>query len=548
MDASYRIGPHHTPARYHPRVSTPNLGAAESPIILQRIGLVLGPILAAAAYTLLPGTLDHAPRAVAAVGILMSVWWITEAAPLPVTSLLPVVLFPLLGATDITAAGAPYADRIIFLFAGGLLLGLAMQRAGLHTRIALTAVSLVGTNPKRLIAGVMIATALLSMWVSNTATAVMMLPIGTSIAHLVLSRQSEHDAHHKYARNLSICLMLAIAYGASIGGIATLIGTPPNAVFAGYVSKTFGQEIGFLTWMRVGLPLVAVYIPLAWATLVFIVFPISIRQIPGGRELIREQRAALGPITRSELVVLLTFACTVALWIARPSLNTLPPFRLLTDGGIAMAAALVLFLIPRGAPGPGSAPRGPHHNAPEDATLDNASDKTARIMDWHTATRLPWGVLLLFGGGLSLGAAMTSTGLDQWIGQQFAALQGMHPAIVITILVVAVVALSELASNTAVATTLMPVLGAAAVGMGLHPYLLLIPLTLASSCGFMLPVATPPNTVVFASGYVSVRDMIKGGFVLDLIGIVLVVLLSLFAAGPLLGENLSRVPDWALPP
>ena len=482
---------------------------------------------------LLPESLEHAPRAVASVGVLMAAWWITEAAPLPVTSLLPIVLFPLLGATDMRAAGAPYASEIIFLFAGGLILGLAMQRSGLHTRIALATISIVGTRPRRLIAGIMLATAVISMWVSNTATAVMMLPIGASVADLVLRHTPDAADGKKQARNFSVCLMLAIAYGASIGGIGTLIGTPPNAVFAGYMSEVFGQRIGFFDWMRLGLPLVAVYLPLAWAALVFLVFPVSLAEIPGGRGLIRDERATLGPITRSEVFVMIAFATAVVLWVSRSHLTGFAPFRHLTDGGIAMGAAFVLFLIPRGKPGPAA---------------QHASVPGGTVMDWATTSQLPWGVLLLFGGGLSLGAAMSSTGLDTWIGGRFAGLEGLHPVLVVSIVVVAVVILSELASNTAVATTLMPVLGAAAVGMGLHPYLLLIPAALAASCGFMLPVATPPNTVVFASGHVTVRDMIKGGFALDIIGILLVIVLSLFGAGALLGEDLSKVPEWAARP
>lgn len=522
----------HQPGSGTPTVPTTE---SESHPLARRIGLVVGPLLALLMFFLLPGDLTQAQRAVAGVGILMSIWWITEAAPLPVTSLLPIVLFPLLGAADMRAAGAPYASEIIFLFAGGLMLGLAMQRSGLHVRIALTTIAIVGTQPRRLIGGIMLATALISMWVSNTATAVMMLPIGASVVDLVSRHAGPDTTPHdrRQRRNFSVSLMLAIAYGASIGGIGTLIGTPPNTVLAGYVKQAFGQEIDFLTWMRLGVPLVAAYLPLAWAVLVFLVFPVTLREIPGGKDLIRRERAALGPPTRSEWIVLAAFACAVVLWITRAWLAKLPPLTNLTDGGIAMAAAFVLFLLPRGRVGPAA------HNP-------NTTGGT--VLDWETASRIPWGVLLLFGGGLSLGAAITSTKLDAHIGQLFTGLGALHPALVVTILVVSVVALSELASNTAVATALMPVLGAAAVGMGIHPYLLLLPATLAASCGFMLPVATPPNTVVFASGHVSVRDMIKGGLALDLIGIALVILLSLFLAGPILGIDLSQVPAWATSP
>lgn len=512
-------------------------GGGESLSVARRIGLVAGPLLAIATFALMPQSLDHAPRAAAGVGVLMAVWWMTEAVALPVTSLLPVVLFPLLSVVGAPGACAPYADQIIFLFGGGLMLGLAMQRSGLHARIALLTISLVGTRPKRLIAGFMLATAMMSMWVSNTATAVMMLPIGASVVELVRRRAAESAEGggadtEREARNFSVCLMLAIAYGASIGGIGTLIGSPPNLVFAGYVKKVYGQEIDFITWMRVGVPLMAAYLPLAWASLVYIVFPIRLREIPGGRELIRRELRELGPTTPSEWVVFAVFMVAVVLWVTRSRLDDFPALTHLNDSVIAMTAAIVLFAIPRGRVGPAG---------------ENPGSTGGMIMDWKTAVRIPWGVLLLFGGGLSLGSAMSSTGLDQWIGQQFTALGGMHPILIVTVLAVAVVVLSELASNTAVATALMPVLGAAAVGMGVHPYLLLLPAVLAASCGFMLPVATPPNTIVFSSGYVSVREMVKAGLVLDVIGIALVVVISVTIAGPLLGLDLSVVPDWAQP-
>lgn len=518
-----------------PNGGAPESGAggeqSESHPFVRRIGLVAGPLLGTLVYFLLPEGMEHAPRATAGVGALMAIWWMTEALALPVTSLLPVALFPLLGVMGAKEAGAPYASEIIFLFAGGLMLGLAMQRSGLHMRIALRTITIVGTRPRRLIAGFMLATAVMSMWVSNTATAVMMLPIGASVIALVKShmRVAADGEGGREARNFAVCLMLAIAYGASIGGIGTLIGTPPNLVFAGYIKQTYNQEIDFLRWMRVGVPLMAVYLPLAWAMLVFVAFPVKLKEIPGGRAMIARELRELGPMRQSEWIVLVAFMCAVALWVGRSRLDDVHALRHLSDGVIAMCAALVLFLIPRGRVGPAG----------------QAPDAGGMVMDWATAVRIPWGVLLLFGGGLSLGAAMSATKLDVWIGTLFTGLDGLPPVVVVTILVVAVVALSELASNTAVATALLPVLGAAAVGMGVHPYVLLLPAVLASSCGFMLPVATPPNTVVFASGHVSVRDMVKAGFLLDIVGIVLVIAMVMTVAGPLLGEDLSKVPDWA---
>jgi sodium-dependent dicarboxylate transporter 2/3/5 len=284
--------------------------------------------------------------------------------------------------------------------------------------------------------------------------------------------------------------------------------------------------------MRIGVPMVAVFLPIAWAVLVYVVFPLRMKEIPGGRELILNELRELGRPVRSEWVVLGVFLAAVLLWVFRSRLDDIHALRFLGDGAIAMCAALVLFFVPRGRVGPAGEPPG-------------ASG--GMVMDWATASRLPWGVLLLFGGGLSLGTAMTATKLDGWIGELFTGLGGLHPVMLVAILVVAVVVLSEVASNTAVATALMPVLGAAAVGLGVHPYLLLLPAVLASSCGLMLPVATPPNTVVFASGHVGVRDMVKAGFLIDVVGIVLVIVLVTTVAGPLLGEDLSIVPEWAKP-
>ncbi|MBX3360727.1 MAG: DASS family sodium-coupled anion symporter [Phycisphaeraceae bacterium] len=506
-------------------------GSGESHPMLQRAGLILGPILGAIVYAAMPDSLGHPPRAAAAIGVLMAIWWMTEAVALPVTSLIPAALFPLFGVVDARTACAPYANEIIFLFAGGLVLGLAMQRCGLHVRIALITIALVGTRPKRLIAGFMLATALMSMWVSNTATAVMMLPIGASVVDLVKSHaRGGGEENARQARNFAVCLMLAIAFGASIGGIGTLIGTPPNLVFAGYIKQAYGQEIDFMRWMRVGVPMVAVYLPIAWAVLVYIAFPVRMKEIPGGRELILNELRELGRPVRSEWIVLGVFLTAVMLWVFRSRLDDIHALRFLGDGVIAMCAALVLFFVPRGRVGPAGQPPG-------------ASG--GMVMDWATASKLPWGVLLLFGGGLSLGSAMTATNLDGWIGELFTGMGGLHPVVLVAILVVAVVGLSELASNTAVATALMPVLGAAAVGLGVHPYVLLLPAVLASSCGLMLPVATPPNTVVFASGHVGVRDMVKAGFLLDVVGIVLVIVIATTVAGPLLGEDLSIVPEWA---
>ncbi len=505
----------------------PAAGMQRGVRIVRWVGLAAGPVAAAAMYMLIPdAALDHRGRATAAVAALMAVWWLSEAIPLSATALLPIALFPLLGVLKVGQATAPYASDLIFLFLGGFIVGLAMQRWGLHKRIALITISLVGTKPKRLVAGFMLATAIMSMWVSNTATAVMMMPIGMSVIDLVFSRLGKtFDANmprDASGPNFAMCLMLGIAYGASIGGIATLIGTPPNLVLAGFVKKTYGQEIAFAQWMRLGVPFVALFLPLAWLYLTTFAFPIRLKAIPGGSDLIRGELAALGPMKRGEWVVFIVFLCAAAAWILRPALaRWLGLGDGLTDTGIAIIAALSLFLIP----------------------VDLKS--RTFTMDWETAERLPWGILILFGGGLSLAKAMQESGVDVAIGRAFAGVGALPDVALIAIIALAVIFLTELTSNTAVTTSLMPVLAAAAVGLDIHPYLLLIPAAIAASCAFMLPVATPPNAIVFSSGYVTLPQMARAGFWLNLIGAALVTLMLWLLGGWLLGEDLSVVPEWA---
>jgi solute carrier family 13 (sodium-dependent dicarboxylate transporter), member 2/3/5 len=465
--------------------------------------------------------LSAAGRATTAVAVLMAIWWLTEAIELSATALLPIALFPLLGVRSIREATAPYADPVIFLFLGGFMLGLAMERWGLHKRIALLTILLVGTRPTMMIAGFMLATALMSMWVSNTATAVMMMPIGISVIHLVfarLGREFDKDALPAAGTpgaNFATCLMLGIAYAASIGGVGTLIGTPPNVVMKGFIERTYGIEISFIHWMLLGVPLVAVFLPIVWVYLTRIAFPVKIQEIPGGRELMRGELAALGPMKRGEWGVLIVFLCTATLWISRPSLPRIQGvgtyFTGLTDEVIAIAAAIALFVIPVN-PGKG-----------------------IFIMDWPTARKLPWGILLLFGGGLSLAAAIQATGVDRWIGSGFTVLQGMAMLIILLAIALVVIYLTEMTSNTAVTTTLMPVLAGAATGLAVAPGPLLITAALAASFAFMLPVATPPNAIVFGTGYVRLPQMVKAGFWLNIMGAGLVAVFVYLAAGRLLG-------------
>jgi len=487
------------------------------PSMLPRLGMVGAVVGAGAVYALLGfSSLDEPARRTAAVGVLMAILWMTEAIPLPATSLIPIALFPLLGVSSIRSATAPYAHELIFLFMGGFMLALAMEKWGLHKRFSLLIVLMVGVKPRRLIGGFMLAAAILSMWISNTATTIMMMPIGVSIITLVESHLRNDPAlghsSQKIIDRFGVCLMLGLAYAASIGGVATIIGTPPNIVLVGYLKDSFDITIGFGQWMLIGVPFSAIFLVSAWLLLTRVLQPVTLKEIPGGRELIRQELRALGPISRGEWTVFFVFIITASLWMGRQPLThwdwlvgVAPIVKNLTDPGIAIAAALALFIIP----------------------VD--LKKNTFALDWTTASKLPWGVLLLFGGGLSLAKGVSATGLDQWIGQQ-AQVAGALPTVVIVLLIVTmVIFLTELTSNTATTTTFLPILGGVAIGLSLKPTSLVIPATIAASCAFMMPVATPPNAIVFGTGRVTIGQMMRAGIVLNLIGIALITLLAFTA-------------------
>lgn len=478
-----------------------------------RIGLWLGPMVGLAAFLLLPGgafdvlgdpgegALTPEARAVAAICALMAVWWITEPIPLPAVSLLPVVLLPLLGARTLDQAAAPYADRFIFLFLGGFILAEGIERWGLHRRFALRTVLLVGTQPRMMILGLMGATAFLSMWINNTSTAVMMLPIGLSVATLIAERGGRKDA----SDNFATCAVLGIAYAATIGGVATLIGTAPNVFLAGFIEETYGRDLGFLEWMQFGTPLAAVFLLATWALLTRVTMPVGRTAIPGGRDRLRDELRALGPMTSAQRRVLWLFGLAVVLWVSRDALagwewlaRAAPAVRRLDDPIIAVLVAVLLFLTPSG------------------------RTRGEALMDWRTAVRLPWGVLLLFGGGLSLAAAMRATALDVWIGGRFHVLADMPAWVIVLVVVAAIVFLSEVASNTAVAAAFLPIIGGLAKGMGVDPLLLVIPAAVAASYAFMLPVGTPPNALAYATGKVSIPQMARAGLALNVMAIALI--------------------------
>jgi len=489
------------------------------------VGLILGPILACLVYLIAPReTLDatdavasgltQAGRAVAAVGTLMAVLWVTEALPIAATALIPIALFPLLTGGHITvkAAAAPYGDGLIFLFMGGFLLALTMQRWGLHKRIALQTILLVGTEPRVLVGGFMLAAAFLSMWVSNTATVVMMLPIATSVIELVRRELDKSEEPLRPRKGepfpFAICLLLGTAYASSIGGMGTLIGTPPNALLAAFIEKTYDKEISFAGWMMVAVPLVVVFLPITWILLTRMVYPIRLQRIPGGRKLIAAERDKLGPMSRGERTVAVMFVLTATAWITRPLLakitlgDGLQPLAGLTDAGIAIGAAVIMFAMPI------HAKRGEF------------------LLTWEEAKKLPWGILILFGGGLSLASAVRGTGVAEFIGHSVGGLHELPTPVLVLIVTTAVVFLTELTSNTATTATLLPILAAVAGGLGIVPELMLVPMTIGASCAFMMPVATPPNAVVFASGDLTIPQMCKAGLWLNAIGIVLIMTLT----------------------
>lgn len=448
----------------------------------------------------------------AAVGILLAIWWMTEALPIPVTSLLPVVLFPLLGITSLRDAAAPYAHPLIFLFMGGFMLSIAMQRWNLHKRIALHIIRRRGSGLRGIISGFMIASAFLSLWVTNTATTLMLLPVALSVIAIVVT-----DAGDEATAAFSTALLLGIAYSATIGGLGTLIGTVPNALLAAFMEQTYSVDLSFTRWMMVGIPLVIVGIPVVYWVLTRLVF-----KIEAGRDSaidIDTMIDELGPLTKAEKLISGVWVVTAAAWITRPLLQNWIPE--LSDPGIALAAAISLFIIPV-----------------------RFSDGVF-LMDWKSASRIPWGTLILFGGGLSLAAAISTTGLAAWIGAGVTVLHTLPMIVILLIVVTVIVFLTELTSNTATAAAFLPILAPVAIAMGQNPLLLLLPATLAASCAFMLPVATPPNAIIFGSERVTIAQMSRAGLLLNFAFIILVALVAYALIPFVFDVEVDVIPDWA---
>ena len=478
---------------------------------LRWYGLIGGPILAFSVALAVPieiTGIDGSPlilgiagKVTAGLAVWMAAWWLTEAISIYATALLPLAILPLTGAQSIGTTANAYAHPLMFLFLGGFILALALEHWHLHKRFALFILRIVGTQPRRLVAGFMIASATMSMWITNTATTIVMLPIALS----VLAMQPETPWKSRF----SMCLLLGVAYSASIGGIGTIVGTTPNMFAASFIENELGQAIGFGQWMMIGVPLVVIFVPIVWWLMTHILLPLprdQERDQPGNHQ---SDYPLLDispdPWTRGAVLTLIIFAATALAWIGRPLLVKIPIFAHLTDAGIAIISALLLFVIP-------------------------VSIREKRfLMDWATAIKVPWGVLLILGGGLCLAGAIRENGVAELLALQITAMGQMPPLVMTLVVVSLMMFLTELTSNVATTTALIPIVAAIAMALGMEPLKLVIPATMAASCAFMLPVATPPNAIVFGSGLITIPAMARVGFWLNLTGILIVSTLCYFA-------------------
>jgi sodium-dependent dicarboxylate transporter 2/3/5 len=498
----------------------------------QIIGLITGAVLAL--VLLLFGDLQPGHPEVtrcAAVALLMAVWWITEAIPLPATAMLPVALFPLLGVMPGKATAGIYFNHVIFLFIGGFIIALAMEKWNLHRRIALRIILLIGAGRSRIMLGFMVATFFLSMWISNTATTMMMVPMAMAI----IVKMKESFGAEKMGR-FAVGLLIAIAYSASIGGTATLIGTPPNLTFSRMLTIAFpnAPDISFTEWMMFATPFAVVFLLIAWMILSRIFVPRG-RKLITDMSMFQEDKQRLGPMKYEEKVILVLFSLVAFLWLFRKSIDlgsfTIPGWSSLfpvpgfiDDGTIAIAVALLLFIIP---------------------SKSRPGRRRARLMDWETAARLRWGIVILFGGGFALAAGFVESGLAAYLGNQMTGLSRLSPVIIVLAVCTLLTFLTEMTSNTATTEIFLPILAALAVAINVNPLLIMIPATLSASCAFMLPVATPPNAIVFGSGEVRIADMMRTGIYLNLIGIVLITATMYLLGVHVFGIDLSAMPAWA---
>ena len=464
----------------------------DSAIKTKNIGLVSGPLSFILVILFFhPEGLTLQANAIIASTVWMAIWWITEAIPISVTALLPIILFPLTGGLELSETTASYGHKYVFLYLGGFIIAIAMQKWNLHKRIALNIISLIGTNVVKIILGFMVATAFLSMWISNTATAVMMLPIAMAIVDQLKDNPDTIENENKI---FGKALMLGIAYSASIGGISTLIGTPPNLILAGVVEETFGYEITFSTWFKFGFPISLILLFLCWKYLTGIAFKFEQKSFPGGIKEIKKQLQKIGKISYEEKLVALIFTLTAIAWVTRDILKLIIP--VIDDTIIVMISALIIFLLP-------------------------TNDKKRRLINWEEASKLPWGILLLFGGGMALASGFKESGLALWIGTQMTLLDGINLFLLLFVLIASVNFLTEITSNLATTAMLLPILYPMAMTIDVHPFILMVSAAVAASCAFMLPVATPPNAVVFGSGYLRIPDMVRVGIWMNVLSIIL---------------------------
>lgn len=490
---------------------------------------LLGLGLAAACFAILPDAYrDSGGRVVPfslqgrmtlALMVLMGTWWLTECVSMSVTALLPVTLFPLLGIASLDAAAAPYANPLVFLYLGGFLLALAMQRCGLDRRLALRTLTATGSKPRGIVGGFMLATATLSAFVSNTATTAVMLPIALGVLRFLVEDRDGRPIPRSNTPGgvdeTAPCLMLGIAYAASIGGMTTIVGSPTNLFLVGFlrdsIAPEYRRDLGFMEWLRVGVPITCLFLPAAWWLLTRSLFRLPSESAAQGGQWIRDELARLGPMSFAERITLATFLITAVCWITRPVLASMTlmigeqriqPLAGLTDPGIALLAALALFLIP-------AEPR-----------------SARRVLDWETAEQVPWGILILFGGGLSLAEAVADNGVADYLASWAGPLSALPHWLIVACVTALVLGLTEFTSNVASTATVIPILAALAPEVGLHPYLLVFPATMAASCAFMLPVATPPNAMVFAGGHITLPQMVRAGLWMNLLGWVIIVSLT----------------------
>jgi len=498
-------------------------------MIKKVIGFIVVPLLAVFILLFLPLDAEN-PKVTYAfcVALLMAAWWITEIVPLAVTSLLPVALFPLFGIMDAKSVAATYYNDVIFLFMGGFLVALTMQRWQLHRRIALHILMFTGVGPGKILMGFMIATAFLSMWISNTATAMMMLPIAMSVI-----QQLEDLSENKGIGKYSIAILLGIAYSASIGGVATLVGTPPNLSFVRIFHIYFptGPEISFASWLMFALPFSFLFLGITWLILYFMYRPKEKDWVAIDRDTFKHQLRDSGKTTYEEKVVFVVFVCLAVLWLFRADLNfgvfklkgwasLFPEGKSISDGTVAIFMAIILFLLPsRNEPG-------------------------RKLLDWPTASKMPWHILLLFGGGFALASGFKDSGLSVWFGEQLKWVAAYHVIIIIFVIALIMTFLTELTSNTAATEMVLPILAGIAISAGIHPLLLMIPATLSASMAFMLPVATPPNAIVFSTSRISMSQMARTGLILNLLGAICITLMMYYWGSYVFNIDFSTLPGW----